>query len=266
MNDHQMRDAYDASLRAQDDSTAGAPIPLERVAALVGREGNEADRLRTLDVLMSSAEGRREFEVAWAAARAAQRPARPWWRANGVAAAALLVVSVGSFAVLRNRDGHTIAASSAAPSTASSTAPGAEAPGGNSRGATSASGATRVTSPSSQEPPAAAPASAPTRETMRGAGRESDSPLQLVAPRGDAVPAQSVRFVWHHVDNARDYTLIVVDSTGTEVFASTTRDTAVTLPDSIRLRAGAQYLWWVQTDRADGTSVSAVTEKVRVRK
>jgi hypothetical protein len=212
MNDHELRDAYERSLQANEQVTPASQLPLDRLQSLVDQSGTEAERLRSLDVLMSSAEGRREFEVAWAAARAArerdtrsfaQRPAIRWF-----AAAAMLVIAVGSGAVWMNQR--------------------------DTEAAT---------------------------ERLRG----GESPVQLVAPGTDNVPERRVRFTWRSVANAKEYTLVVVDTAGGDVFATNTRDTSVTLPDSLSLRSGAQYLWWVQASMPDGGTLSAVTERFRVR-
>jgi hypothetical protein len=214
VNEHEMRDAYEAALRKGEQRHASVDLPVDRIGALVGREGSEAERLRALDVLMSSAEGRREFEVAWAAARAGKEHEQRMARARSsrtrlFAAAALLIISAGTGTVWMSRR-------------------------------------TAATGPEAQ--------------------RGSESPLPLVTPRYGEVPQQSAHFVWRGVATAREYTLVVVDSTGAEVFARETRDTSVTLPDSIRLRAGAQYLWWVQAAMPDGSTLSAVTARIRATK
>jgi hypothetical protein len=91
MNDEHLRDAYERGLPANDGSPALDDVEAERLRRLVEREGSEEERLRTLDSQLASAEGRRELEIAWAAARAA-RPPIPVWRRYAVAAALLLVV------------------------------------------------------------------------------------------------------------------------------------------------------------------------------
>ncbi len=90
--------------------------------------------------------------------------------------------------------------------------------------------------------------------------RGDDSPITLVAPVG-AADATS-RFVWRALPNAERYVLVVVDSAGNEVFATETRDTAVSVPDSVRFAAGRPYLWWVQATTNVGASVTAVTQRV----
>jgi hypothetical protein len=99
MNEHDLRDAYEASLRKGEAAPPPVEVPLDRLQMLVDREGSEAERLRTIDVLMSSAEGRREFDVAWAASRAAReytggsRSLLRSWRGAALTSAAVLFVA-----------------------------------------------------------------------------------------------------------------------------------------------------------------------------
>jgi hypothetical protein len=209
VNEHSLRDAYDQALRSRDTVEQSASLPLDRLESLVSREGTEAERLRTLDVAMSSAEGRREFEVAWAAARAARVPKQRFSVPRWTAAAAAVVLSVSLGVLWQGR------------------------------------------------PPVAA-----VTETLRGAA----SPIELISPRGNQVRASGTRFAWHRVSTAGEYTVVIVDRAGNEVFATNTADTLVQLPDSIVLQPDTEYLWWVQAQMSDGSQLSAVTETIRVAK
>ena len=204
-----MRDAYERSLKAGDETSEPAALPLDRLDALVHRTGTESERLRTLDIAMSSAQGRREFEIARAAVRATAIDKRskhfPRW--IGVAAALLISTSAGAFWAARQR----------APMT---------------------------------------------EDAMRG----TESPVQLVAPRGQVTPSPGTRFTWHAVRSVRRYTLVLVDRSGKELFASSVGDTTLTLPASVVLQPGERYLWWVQAELVDGTTLSAVTESITVRR
>src|SRR5689334_266104 len=80
MNDERLRDAYERGLPPNDGAASLDDVSAERLRRLVEREGSESERLRTLDVALSSAEGRRELEIAWAAARAARPRQRSWQR------------------------------------------------------------------------------------------------------------------------------------------------------------------------------------------
>lgn len=205
MNDEKLRDAYERGLPKSDGSPALDDVSAERLRRLVEGEGSESERLRTLDVALSSAEGRRELEIAWAAARAARPPRRSWQRFT-LAASVLIVVGLGASTLWLRQ----------------------------------------------QNPPRAA--------VLRG----SDSPVTLVAPVGEVHSDRATRFLWRAVGNADRYQIVVVDTTGTEMYAGETRDTAVTLPDSVRLMPGQAYLWWVQARLNDQSTVTAVTQRLVV--
>ncbi len=100
----------------------------------------------------------------------------------------------------------------------------------------------------------------PTAAVLRG----SDSPVTLVAPVGEVHSDRATRFLWRAVGNADRYQIVVVDTTGTEMYAGETRDTALTLPDSVRLMPGRAYLWWVQARLNDQSTVTAVTQRLVV--
>jgi len=203
MNDEQLRDAYERGLPPTDGAASLDDVSAERLRRLVEGEGSDSERLRTLDVALSSAEGRRELEIAWAAARAARPRRRSWQR---FAVAASLIAVAGTSAVWwQQRD----------------------------RGITQA---------------------------IRG----SESPVTLLAPLGEVREDRAKRFVWHAVGKADRYLVVVVDTAGTELFAIETRDTALVLPDSVRMAPGSTYLWWVQARLTDQTTVTAVTQRVVV--
>jgi hypothetical protein len=205
MNDEKLRDAYERGLPRSDGSPALDDVTAERLRRLVEGEGPESERLRTLDVALSTAEGRRELEIAWAAAKAARPPRRSWQR-FALAASILVVIGV-STVWLRERNAQ----------------PGT---------------------------------------VLRGSGGES--PVTLVAPVGAVRPDHATRFLWRAVGNAERYQIVVVDTTGNELYAGETRDTAVSLPDSVRLVPGQAYLWWVQARLNDQSTVTAVTQRLVV--
>ena len=180
MNDERLRDAYERGLPAHDGSPALDDVVAERLRRLVEREGSEEERFRTLDSMLATAEGRRELEIAWAAARAA-RPPRRTWRRYAIAAALLLAVGV-SGVWWRLQDASQV-------------------------------------------------------EALRG----EESPITLVEPLGTIASAPPARFVWRAIAGAERYTLVLVDTTGTEVYAGETRDTSLALPDSVRLAPGRAY-------------------------
>ena len=98
---------------------------------------------------------------------------------------------------------------------------------------------------------------------INGEGDEADHPEAQLA---HGVLTTDVRFSWRSGPSARDYMLVVVDTAGGDVFAQNTTDTSVTLPDSVKLSPGGEYLWWVQATMPDGATLSAVTERFRVKR
>ena len=203
MNDERLREAYERGLPASDESPTLDDVQAERLRRLVEREGSEGERLRTLDMMLSTAEGRSELEIAWAAARAA-RPRHRSWRRFAVAASLVLVAGTSALWIARRRAGDV--------------------------------------------------------EALRGA----DSPITLLAPVGVVAPPRAMRFAWRPIARAERYQLVVVDTTGAELYATETRDTALALPDSVRLAPGRTYLWWVQATLADHSTVTAVTQRLVV--
>lgn len=94
MSDEKLREAYERGLPPGDGRPPLDDVSAERLRRLVEREGSEEERLHTLDTLLSSAEGRRELEIVWGAARAA-RPSRTSRRSLWLAAALVLGVGLG---------------------------------------------------------------------------------------------------------------------------------------------------------------------------
>jgi len=203
MNDERLREAYERGLPTSDNARTLDDVQAERLRRLVEREGSEDERLRTLDMMLSTAEGRRELEIAWAAARAA-RPRRISWQRFAVAASLAVVVGSSALVVAHRRAGDV--------------------------------------------------------EIARG----GDSPITLVAPVGVVPPPRATHFAWRAIARAERYQLVVVDTTGAELYATDTRDTALVLPDSVRLVSGRTYLWWVQATLADHSTVTAVTQRLVV--
>jgi hypothetical protein len=203
MNDERLREAYERGLPLSDNARTLDDVQAERLRRLVEREGSEGERLRTLDMMLSTAEGRRELELVWAVARAA-RPRRASWQRFAVAASLILVVGTSALWMIRERGKDVDVA------------------------------------------------------------RSGDSPISLVAPVGLVSPPKARHFAWRPTARAERYQLVVVDTTGAELFATETHDTTLALPDSVRLAPGRTYLWWVQATLADHSTVTAVTQRLIV--
>ena len=56
---------------------------------------------------------------------------------------------------------------------------------------------------------------------------------------------------------------MIKDASGEMVWSGETTDTVLAVPAGVRLRAGEQYVWRVDGQRADGTSASSVEASVR---
>jgi hypothetical protein len=97
MSDGELRRAYDALLRAHRDDATSQRVSPERLLALVERRGTEAERLATLNVVMSDPDSAREFELLRSLAIAQRASARRGLESPRVwiaIAAMLLVVAI----------------------------------------------------------------------------------------------------------------------------------------------------------------------------
>lgn len=97
MSDERLRDLYAAAMKAGVTQTGGSHPSPETIADLVNRTGVEAERLATLDHVMSCAECRRDFDLLRTVERVAEgarRPARRSW-VLPAALAAILLLAVG---------------------------------------------------------------------------------------------------------------------------------------------------------------------------
>jgi hypothetical protein len=102
---------------------------------------------------------------------------------------------------------------------------------------------------------------APSRDVERG----SSAALSVVSPAGSVPAGAPVRFVWHTLAGATAYVLQVVDADGGVSYMTTTPDTAVVLPDSVRLSAEKAYRWWVEARRPTGETVKSAVQPLRSR-
>jgi anti-sigma factor RsiW len=93
-------------------------------------------------------------------------------------------------------------------------------------------------------------------ERLRLDTRENRGAFALVSPSESTVPARGSVFRWHSASTASTYRLTITDSAGTPVWSQTTGDTSVVLPDSVVLRTGARYRWYVDALGADGRSAT----------
>jgi hypothetical protein len=110
VSDDRLRELYTAALAGRS-AGRGHPAP-EALAALARREGSEADRLATLDHVMTCTDCRRDFDLlrtveragaeAGAASRAADR--RSWLMPAALAASLLVALGLGRQLLLQSYD------------------------------------------------------------------------------------------------------------------------------------------------------------------
>ena len=81
--------------------------------------------------------------------------------------------------------------------------------------------------------------------------------LALVAPHPGEVLYALPIFVWRTVPRAATYNLQVVDGNGGVVFAITTADTTVLVPQSLVLDSTIHYRWWVRAHTRAGVTITS---------
>ena len=114
-------------------------------------------------------------------------------------------------------------------------------------------------------PPAASDRVAEPRE--RTAVPDRDARIVTVFPAARAaLRAEPVRFVWRPIESSIGYRVVVKEASGAPVWSGDVADTVLVLPDSVRLRAGAPYVWRVDGARADGTTASSAETPFRIER
>lgn len=80
--------------------------------------------------------------------------------------------------------------------------------------------------------------------------------IPLYAPAETAL-ADSVRvFVWSGNPDATQYLFELNTADGNPLYAITTSDSSLALPDSVRLAPGTSYFWWVRSSTPSGELAS----------
>lgn len=200
---------YEAALRARGGAQSNAAVPLEKIVALVEGAGSEAERMATLDAVMSDQESAKEFELlrSLATNRPASRSSwtrQPYVLTSLALAAAVIIVAI--------------------PTIRSALAPKREEP---------------------------------VRNAEQGA--------TLLSPPIEATPLTSRKFLWRSVGGARTYVVEILTAAGTQVFATRTTDTTMTLPASVRIEPLTEYRWWVLSELSDGTQRRSAFRRLLVR-
>lgn len=108
--------------------------------------------------------------------------------------------------------------------------------------------------------------SARTTESDRASLTRDETVTAAAAPMPlppTATGAREVTFRWSPASKADRYRLVLFDSTGSAIFEGESQETALSLPDSVRLTPGALYLWKVEAQTSFERWVSS--ELVRFR-
>ena len=100
----------------------------------------------------------------------------------------------------------------------------------------------------------------PEPDVMRGRVPE----VSIAAPGLTAPAGAPLRFVWHPRSDATLYSLQLVDTDGNLAYTTLTPDTAVALPDSVRLGPDKEYRWWVEANRATEGTVKSQVRSLRI--
>jgi len=112
-------------------------------------------------------------------------------------------------------------------------------------------------------PPGRAPS--PTAPVVRGAGADSARALMVVTPRDRDTVSRPVVLTWRSRPDMATYKISVAEANGDSVWALVTEDTTVSLPDSVRVAPGRDYLWYVDGLKADGRALTSGIHQFRLR-
>jgi hypothetical protein len=88
--------------------------------------------------------------------------------------------------------------------------------------------------------------------------------VAVVAPGPSAQAGAALQFTWRRATDAKAYSLQVVDADGNVAYTTITSDTALTLPDSVRLVAEKEYRWWIEAERTTGAPIKSAVQTLRV--
>jgi hypothetical protein len=78
--------------------------------------------------------------------------------------------------------------------------------------------------------------------------------------------AAGVQFIWNDLGDGPLYHITLSDSSGGEVWEAETADTTITLPDSLVLRVGERYLWYVDASTQGGLTATTGVHSFRTDK
>jgi hypothetical protein len=83
----------------------------------------------------------------------------------------------------------------------------------------------------------------------------ASSALEVYEPTGDVL-RRPANFVWGSARDAVSYRITLSSAEGTTMWSASVPDTTAALPDSVTLRAGTKYVWFVDAILGDGSTRS----------
>lgn len=98
---------------------------------------------------------------------------------------------------------------------------------------------------------------------MRRRGKPAGDVITVYGPIGE-IPRQPVRFVWGSPGDATSYRVVLTSDAGEQLWTTSTADTTVSLPPSVRL-AGEHYYWSVDALTADGRTLFTGLREFRIK-
>ena len=88
--------------------------------------------------------------------------------------------------------------------------------------------------------------------------------VNLLTPAADEAAVPPLQLMWMSVPDAGRYEVELLNRDGGALFVTSTRDTALVIPDSVRLEPGAEYRWWVRAMKADGSQPASAVRRLRI--
>lgn len=104
-------------------------------------------------------------------------------------------------------------------------------------------------------------------DDVRSGPVETSSTITAIAPPSDvAVDRAAVVFTWSSERGRPLYQLSLTDAVGQALWSTTTNDTSLALPATIRLSPGETYFWLVDAITTDGHTISTRTQRFTTAK
>lgn len=85
-----------------------------------------------------------------------------------------------------------------------------------------------------------------------GSPRESAATIRVWSPPDEPTSSTALRLIWAATGSGTLYRLTVTDPSGGVVWSRQTTDTIAVLPDTVSLRPGARYHWYVDALLVNG--------------